>query len=428
MAQTLGSIAALLLSIAFVLFGHGLQATLLPLAANQATFGDVAIGVLSSAYYVGFVAGCLLAPYAIMRAGHIRAFAAIVSLMSGAAIFHPILIDPVSWSVIRFVSGFCLAGFYLIVESWLNERATNENRGTVMSIYIVVLYLSMTIGQVTVTGFDISTFVPYAIASVVVSVAVIPVSLTRANQPAPITLVRLRPIALYRTSPAAVVGVLLIGMANGAIWTLAPLYGSLIGLETSNAAYYAAAVIFGGALAQWPFGRLSDRMDRRYILVGLGTGAALSGLIVYLLEPTSPLPAIAFAFLVGAMTQPAYAIAVSHAYDHCEPDAYVETSSGLLLANGIGSIIGPFTASLLMEAMGPGGLYIWIVGVQSLLAGFVLSRLFIRSAPPEGTRTEFEYAASAPVGAVITPDPLDTDNPDVIPPEEFPAYEERAVS
>lgn len=425
MAQTLAPIAALLLSIAFVLFGHGLQSTLLPLAAHQAHFGDIAIGSLSSFYYIGFVAGCVLSPYAIMRAGHIRAFAAIVSLMSAAAILHPILIDPYSWSIIRMISGFCLAGFYLIVESWLNERATNANRGTVMSIYIVILYLSMTVGQVTLTAFDVATFVPFAICSVVVSIAVIPVSMTKSTQPAPITLVRFRPIALYRTSPAAVVGTLLIGMSNGAIWTLSPLYATQIGLTTSQAAYYAAAVLFGGALAQWPVGRLSDRMDRRFVLVGLGVLATIAGIVVLIFQPAEPAAAIGFAFLVGCVMQPAYAVAIAHAYDHSDPTRYVEASSGMLLANGFGAIIGPFAASLLMNSTGPGGLFIWIIATEAALAGFVFYRLLLRSAPPAEEKTDYEYASTAQMGAVITPEPLDVDDRDVVPPEEFPAYEDQ---
>ncbi|NRG19698.1 MFS transporter [Rhizobiales bacterium] len=423
MAQTLAPIAALLLSVGLVLFGHGLQTTLLPLAANLADFTDIAIGVLSSGYYIGFVVGCLVSPYVIMRAGHIRAFAAIVSLMSAAAIIHPIVIEPFSWTLIRFVSGLCLSGFYLIVESWLNEHASNANRGAVMSVYIVILYSAMTLGQLSLTGFDISTFVPFAIASVAVSVAVIPISMTRSAQPAPITLVRFRPIALYRNSPAAMVGGFVIGMGNAAIWTLSPLYASDIGLDTKNAAYFASAVVFGGAVAQWPIGRLSDRMDRRYVLVAMGTLSALAALFVVLISPTDPLVAIALAGLMGILTQPTYAVAVAHGFDHAETDAFVETSSGLLLANGIGSVIGPFAAAFLMDRTGANGLFYWMIGVESLLAIYVLWRLARRSAVTAGDRTDYEYATTAQLGAIITPDPLDVEDPNVIPPEEFPAYE-----
>lgn len=425
MAQTLISVSALLLSVAMLIFGHGLQTTLLPLAADRFYFSDFEIGAISSAYFVGLVLGCLGAPLLIMRAGHIRAFAALVSLMSGAAILHPILIDPYAWFIIRVVSGFSLAGFYMIVESWLNESATNENRGTIMSVYIVIVFGAMILGQVSIASMSIASFVPFAVASVALSLAVMPISLTTATQPAPITLVRFRPIRLYRTSPAAFVGILLIGVSQGAIFTLSPLYGSQIGLSTNQSAYYAAAIIGGGMLAQWPVGRLSDRVDRRLVLVGMGAATAAAALSIVIFAPTVFPVAILTAVLVGIFTQPLYAIAVAHAFDHAAPEDFVETSSGMLLSFGIGSIIGPLVASLIMGQIGPSGLYVMIAAVSLTMAAFVLTRVFTREALTGDEKTDFEYAATAQVGSVISPEPLDAENEEyVIPPEEFPAYED----
>lgn len=425
MAQTLLSVSALLLSVALLIFGHGLQTTLLPLAADRYYFTDFEIGAISSAYFVGLVVGCLAAPLLIMRAGHIRAFAALVSLMSGAAILHPVIIDPYAWFLIRVVSGFSLAGFYMIVESWLNESATNENRGTIMSIYIVIVFGSLILGQVSIASMSISSFVPFAVASVALSLAVMPISLTTATQPAPITLVRFRPIRLYQTSPAAFVGILLIGICQGAVFTLSPLYGSQIGLTTNQSAYYAAAIIGGGMIAQWPVGRLSDRMDRRLVLVGLGVATAAASLAIVFFSPTVFLIAIMTAVLVGMFTQPLYAIAVAHAFDHAAPEDFVETSSGMLLSFGIGSIIGPLAASLVMGRIGPSGLYLMIAVVSLAMAAFVLTRVLTRQALTDEEKTDFEYAATAQVGSVISPEPLDVEAEEyVIPPEEFPAYED----
>ncbi len=424
MAQTLASISALLISVAMLVFGHGLQTTLLPLAAAKVSFTNLEIGVVSSSYFVGMVLGCLAAPHVIMRAGHIRAYAAMVSLMSAAAIFHPILVDPFSWSVIRIISGFCLAAFYMIVESWLNERATNENRGTVMSIYIVILFGFMMIGQISISTMEITSFIPFAIASVAVSLAVMPVALTTTTQPAPIALVQFRPVKLYRNSPAALVGTLLVGVANGALWTLAPLYGSQIGLNTNHAAFYAAAIIGGGMLSQWPIGRLSDMIDRRLVLIGIGISTALVALVIAFLSPTGFYAATGLAVLIGICSQPGYAIAVAHAFDYADPEDFVETSSGLLLSFGIGSIIGPFTASILMSQTGPGGLYVMVAAAEIALAGFVLARLFARQAIDPEDKYDFEYAATAQIGSVMSPEPLDVDADNVIPPEEFPAYED----
>lgn len=423
MAQALAPVSALLIAIALLVTGHGLQSTLIPLAGSQAGFSDLQVGLVSSSYFFGLVLGCLGAPYVIMRAGHIRAFAALVSLMSAAAILHPIMVDPLSWSAIRIISGFCLAGFYMIVESWLNEQASNENRGTIMSIYIVLVYAAMTTGQLSLTVMDITTFVPFAIASVAVSLAVIPVSLTTANQPAPITVVRFRPVKLYRNSPTALVAVLLIGVTQGALWMLAPLYAIQIGLTTSQAAYFAAAFVGAGAITQWPIGRLSDRLDRRLVLLGL----AVSAVVVCIIFMTVPIRgvtmAILLALLAGVATQPAYAIAASHAFDHADRNDYVETSSGMNLAFGIGSSFGPLTASYLMQSVGPWGLFLQVAVIQGLMGLYILSRLFQRAAPSVEDKTDFDYAASAQVGTVLSPEPLDLEDPSVIPPEEFPAYD-----
>lgn len=420
MAKTLTSITALLLSVAFMLVGHGLQSTLMPVRANLEGFTDLAIGVMSSSYFAGFILGCVLAPYAILRAGHIRAFAALVSLGSAAAILPPILLDPTFWAVSRGLGGFCIAGFYLIVESWLNERATNENRGLLMSTYVVINFAAIMSGQVLLTMFDPSAVTAFVIASVVVSIAVVPISLTRSEQPAPITFVRFRPIELYRTSPTAMIGCLLIGMANGTTWTLAPLYARQIGLSSTATAYFAAAIILGGLLAQWPVGRLSDRIERRYVLIGLCASAGVIASAILMVGPTDPMLAIGTAVLLGMVAQPAYAIAAAHAYDHVASDGFVETSSGLLLANGIGSTIGPITASILMGYTGPGGMFVLVAAVEFILTGYVAIRVFVREAPSRRLQTDFDLAATSQLGAVITPELLDENDADVVMPD-FPS-------
>lgn len=425
MAQTLLSVSALLLSVALLIFGHGLQTTLLPLAADRFYFSDFEIGAISSAYFVGMVLGCLGAPLIIMRAGHIRAFAALVSMMSAAAIIHPVAVDPIAWVLIRIVSGFALAGFYMIVESWLNESATNENRGTIMSIYIVILFGALMAGQVSIAAMSIASFVPFVIASISVSLAVMPVSLTTSAQPAPITLVRFRPAQLYKTSPAAFVSIFFIGISQGAILTLTPLYGSQIGLSTDQSAFYAAAIIFGGLIAQWPIGRLSDKVDRRLVMIGLGLATAAASTAIVTFAPDVFLIAAGTAVLVGMFSQPLYAITVAHAFDHAAPEDFVETSSGMLLSFGIGSIIGPLIASGLMGQMGPSGLYVMVIAFNIAMAGFILTRIFTRQALTAEEKTDFEYAATAQVGTVISSEALDAENEEyVIPPEEFPAYED----
>ncbi|WP_162901314.1 MFS transporter [Breoghania sp. L-A4] len=414
MAKTLNPIAALLLSVALMLLGHGLQGTLLPVRADLEGFSELAVGAMSSAYFAGFVVGCVVAPYAILRAGHIRAFAALVSIGSASALLYAVIPDPVAWALIRCIYGFTLAGFYMIVESWLNERATNANRGALMSTYIIINMAAIMAGQLVLTAVDPSGFTAFVLASVAVSLAVVPISMTRSEQPAPITFVRFRPLELYRTSPAAMVGCLLIGIANGTTWTLAPLYARQIGLSTDQAAYFASAIIFGGVLAQWPIGRLSDRMDRRYVLIGLCGVTGLVATLIAVVAPSTAIMAIGMAALVGFTAQPAYSIAAAHAYDHVEADGFVETSSGLLLANGIGSTIGPITAAVMMGMMGPSGMFVMIAVVEFALAGYIIYRLTVRQAPLQSTRTDFDLAATSQVGGVLTPELYDESDPDVV--------------
>jgi nitrate/nitrite transporter NarK len=279
------------------------------------------------------------------------------------------------------------------------------------------------LGQISIASMSISSFVPFVIASVSVSLAVMPVSLTTSTQPAPITLVRFRPAQLFKNSPAAFVGILLIGTSQGALLTLTPLYGSQIGLSTNQSAFYAAAIIGGGLLAQWPVGRLSDRIDRRLVLVGLGCATAAASLVIVIFSPSVFTDAALLAVLVGMCSQPLYAIAVAHAFDHAAPGEFVETSSGMLLSFGMGSIAGPLIASTLMSKIGPSGLYVMVIVVNLAMAAFILTRVFTRVALTSDEKTDFEYAATAQVGTVISPEPLDAETEEyVIPPEEFPAY------
>ncbi|MEP3280188.1 MAG: MFS transporter [Stappiaceae bacterium] len=422
MVQTIAPILALLLSVGFMLVGHGLQTTLLPIRADLESFGDLSIGMISSGYFAGFVLGCVLSPYAVLRAGHIRAFAALVSLSSAASLAYLLSVDPISWTIARATFGFCIAGFYIIVESWLNERTSNEARGLVMSIYIVINFAAIMVGQIGLTFFDPLSFAPFVIASIMVSLAVLPVSLTRSAQPAPIALFRFRPVALYRVSPAAIIGSVFVGLANGSLWALSPLYAIQIGLDSKSAAIYAAVMILGGAVAQWPLGRLSDKIDRRIVLIGLCIASSSLCILVALWSPSAPVTAILCAGIIGMATQPAYAIVFAHGYDQTDPEkhSYVETASGLMLAFGMGSTIGPIVATLVMSRFSVNGFYYFIAVVELCLALYLLWRMTMRAVEPDDEKTDWNLASTAPVGGVITADPLDESDPDVYVPE--PVY------
>jgi MFS family permease len=403
MRSTLAPLLSLLLGIAFLITGHGLQITLIPLRAAAEGWSPLAIGVIGSAYFVGFVLGCLAAPFVILRAGHIRAFAALVALCAATTLCQALLVAVTPWILFRLIIGASLAGLYLIIESWLNDRATNANRGLIMSAYIVVNFAAIAAGQFLATAAPATEFTLFAVASLFISLATIPVVLTGSEQPAPVQVVRFRPAALYRASPVGLVGVTVIGVANGAFWSLAAIYALGQGLTAEQAAVFVGFATIGGAVAQWPAGRISDRIDRRMVLIALLSAGVVIGLLLAVL-PVAGVLWVPLAILFGMATLPTYSIAAAHAYDHAERDAYVETAAGILLANGAGSIVGPILAAALMEASGTAALFLFTAAAQGALALFVLNRLSRRSAPASEAKTDFDLSATAPVGPTIPPE------------------------
>lgn len=407
----LAPVAALLLGSGLLYLGYGLQATLVPLRADLEGFSRIAIGLLGSTYYAGFVAGCLFAPYLILRVGHIRSFATMVSLLSAAALAFPLALDEVPWMVFRFATGFCISGLLVIIESWLNEKATNATRGTVMSAYVIITYLMISVGQLGVAVQPLSSFSLFALCSMVLSLAAVPVALTRASQPAPIPVVKFAPLLLWRVAPAAFVGTFLSGFITGSFYSLAVVFAIESGFQPDEAAIFMSACVLGGAIGQYPFGRLSDRIDRRFVLliaVAAATGVSL------LLAFATVLPGfaiLALGFVLGLTMLPVYSLAAAHAYDWTQPEDMVPTSAALLILFGAGSMIGPAAASVLMGLFGPGGLFLCIAIAASALGLFVAARLFARGRPDEAMRSSFDYASTAPVGGALTPEPIAQDDP-----------------
>ncbi|RUT35042.1 MFS transporter [Arsenicitalea aurantiaca] len=393
------SVAALLMSVALLITGNGLQLMLLPIRGEIEGFSPLAIGLLGSGYFLGFVLGCAFTPRLIARVGHIRTFAALVAIASAAALGYPLAVDASIWVVLRLITGFCLAGLYLVVESWLNDRATNETRGALISTYVAINFTVITLGQMIVTLFQPTSFVLFSIASILVSVAAVPVALTRSSQPPPITYVRFRPLRMYRLSPTGTVSVFLIGLATGAFWSLAPIFASAKSGSVTTAALFMSTAVLGGALAQWPAGKISDRMDRRKVLIALATLCALVGVVIIAI-PAIDGPWLGIAFLFGAGLLPTYAIATAHVFDFAERGDYVEISAGLLLLNGLGSTLGPLIASLAVEGFGQSALFAVNGVIQLVLIVFVLARLARREGLSEAEKQNFDLGTSAAVAVV----------------------------
>lgn len=419
MANTIRPIFSLLLGLLFMIIGHGTLMTLVPLRAAAEGWAAFQIGAIGSAYYIGFVAGCVGAPYLITRVGHIRAFMVLIGAVTATTIAFPLWVAFPSWFVLRALFGACLAGLYMIVESWLNDRASNENRGVLMSAYIMVNYAALAIGQVMVTLEAPTSFTLFALATITLSIAAIPLALTRQSQPAPVALARFRPVVLYRRSPVGLIGVSGSGMASGAFWSLGAVAAVGAGMTAANAAVFMGIVTAAGAIAQWPIGRFSDRIDRRVVLIAILIAAAFFGLLFAFL----PLPKegwYVLAALFGAAIAPTYSVAAAHAYDHAPKEATVETAAGLFIASASGSIIGPLIAATMMSHYGAPSLFLFTSIVQGLLAIYVFIRIRVRPAPAKALKQDFDLATATPAGGPLPPEePAATAPP---PPDEGGAH------
>ncbi len=405
LTAALAPVAALLFSVALLLMGNGLQGTLIPVRANLENFRAFELGLLGTAYFFGFTAGCLHGPALVRRAGHIRTYLAMTSVASGIALLHPMIVEPVIWWILRIITGYCFAVLYIIIESWINERADNRVRGTVFSVYTIVNLTVITLGQLMLGFADPGSFVLFAVASILVSFAALPVAFTVAAHPKMVDSVHPRLIELARISPVGTAGCFAVGLANGAFWTLGPVFAANARLDAAGIGLFMSAVVIGGAIAQWPLGAFSDRMDRRFVML-VASSIALGAAIALMILPDADRNSMLLAGAVfGAGAFPLYPLAVAHANDNARPDQFVEVSSGLLLVFGIGAAIGPLLASLARHVMGMPMLFIFTGAVHTVLIAYILWRMSLRAAPPPEDRTDFNAAAIA-ASTVGSYDPL----------------------
>jgi MFS family permease len=402
---------ALFLGIALIMLGNGLQGSLLGLRATLEGFPTAITGLVMSAYFVGFLAGSTLVPRLVSRVGHIRVFAALASLASAAVLLHSVSVTPPSWGAIRLVTGFSYAGLYVVAESWLNDRATNETRGQLLSIYMVVMLGGMASGQLLLNVADPASFELFVLVSVLVSLAVIPILLTARPAPDFTAPSSVSLAELYRISPLGVFGALGTGMAHGALFGMGAVFAQSTGMSVAQISVFMAVAVLGGVVLQWPVGRLSDRFDRRQVLTTVTFVAAFSAFAATFVS--GPLAGVlpdwslyVLVALFGGMTLPMYSLTIAHANDHLEPDQMVAASGGLVLAGGIGASFGPVTAASVMSVMGPAGFF-WTLGaIHAIIGVFALYRMRRRLALPLEDQGAFVAVPprASPIAAYLTPE------------------------
>ena len=391
MIQVLAASWALMAGMFLLQVGNGVQGTLVGVRGGIEGFSTFEMSFVMSAYFVGFLGGARLTPEMIRRVGHIRVFAALGSFISAAMVLYPTVTDPIAWTVLRIVIGFCFSGVYVTAESWLNNASSNENRGKSLSLYMIMQMAGLVAGQGVMSLGDPGGYLLFIVPSVLVSISIAPILLTATPTLAfestkPMSIRR-----LFQVSPLGAVGILLMGGVFSAIFGMSSVFGTEAGLGVAQISGFIAMIFLGGMFLQAPIGWLSDRIDRRRLVLAcaiVGVISALGGAVA----ANSYSVLLAAAFLIGGMSNPLYALIIAHTNDFLDADDMAAASGGLIFLNGIGAITGPLITGWLMGLTGPAGFFLFIAILMAALAGYTLYRSTQRAAP-----TTEETGVFAPV-------------------------------
>ena len=390
MRSSLLSVSALLAGCVLLYLGNGALGTLLGLRLAIEGHPSWVIGAVMSGYFIGIVAGGFFSHKLIIGVGHIRAFSVLATIMSAATLAHPLLDDPIAWGVLRFVQGYCMAGLAMCTESWLSERSTNETRGRIFSLYQIAVYLSQGIGQLLLNLGELSGFTLFVFASILLSLALVPVAASQVQAPTLPTPRRFGIRELYAVSPLGMIGSFASGLILGAFYSLAPLFAQMTKLSIADTTQFMSAVIIGGLLLQWPIGRISDNIDRRSVLIGVSLAIAVVCLAMILGSGSGLLALLVLGAVFGGVSFTLYPLSVSHANDYIDPADLIPASGGLIIAYGLGATIGPMGAAAVIELQGAIGLFTFIAAMSLGTAGFAVWRMTRRDAVPTDDQIPFQ--------------------------------------
>lgn len=379
----------LLLAAGILLGGNGLQGTLIALRGAQEGFAPQVIGFIGTAYFAGFLVGCLAVGRIMKAVGHVRSFSALAALASAGTLMLVLVIDPVMWSGIRMLTGFCFAGLFTIMESWLNAGAPNANRARVLALYRIVDIGSVTGAQFMIPAFGANGFTIFAIMSMMITLSLVPVSLAdRSNPPIPDD-VKLDLPRVFRISPLGCMGCVAVGVTNSAFRSLSPVYAEQLGMSVADVVTFVSVGIVGGAIFQYPLGHLSDRWDRRMVLLLTTLCALIVAVVLAVFAGAAPLTNFVLVFIFGSFAMPLYSLSAAHANDRAQPGDFVVVNAALMLFYSFGAIGGPFVASVAMQHFGAQALFAFIASVYAVFVGIILYRLRVRSGVPAERRSRF---------------------------------------
>lgn len=402
MFEAILSVRSLLLAIFILMAGSGFLATLISLRLEASGAASVQIGVVATAYFAGLTLGALKVAGVIQRVGHIRAFAAFVSVFSASTLTYAVYENVLVWTVLRFVDGLCMAGVFVCIESWLNERSDTRTRGSILAFYMISLYAGQAIGQFLLNLSDEKPSMPFMASSILLSIAVVPIVLTRIAGPAPTQTLPLGVRRLYEASPLGVVGAVVTGLMLGAFYGLGAVYVRRLGLDTAATALFMSIVILGGIALQWPLGRLSDLFDRRRVITGAFAGALAVSIAVS--AAPAGIPLFILGALFGGLTFALYPLCVAHTNDRLGSDERVQASGGLVLAYSAGAAAGPLASAGVITVFDQAGLFLFIAFCAAGALAFAIWREGTTMPVPGDLQQPYQVLPrTTPVSASLDP-------------------------
>ena len=407
MLVAIAPVRSLLLAIFMLMAGSGFMATLLSLRLERAGQSTIVIGAVATAYFAGLVVGALRAGRAVRRVGHIRAFAAFVALLSASTLGYALFTNPLLWSGLRLIDGFCVAGVFVCLESWLNERADAATRGSILASYMVALYCGQAVGQLLLGASGGLQTVPFQLASMLISLAIIPLCLTRTSAPPPAEATAFGIGTLFAGSPLGTVGAVTTGLMLGAFYGLAAVQVRRLGLDLTQTATFMTVVILGGVALQWPLGRLSDRYDRRGVIVISFAATLVVSLAISLLGSHEPL-LLALGAMFGGLSFALYPLCVAHCNDRLLAAQRVAASGRLVLLYSVGAALGPLGGALFMTGWSTGGLFLFIALCAGGTAAFGLWRQKAVPPVPAPEQQDFQILPrTTPIASLLDPNTPD---------------------
>ena len=391
MFTVLGNTWALMLGMMLLMVGNGLQGTLIGIRGEIEGFSTIELSIVMSAYFVGFLGASQLVPELIRRVGHVRVFAALASFISAVLIAYPLLTNPIFWSLGRVVIGFCYCGVYITAESWLNNSVDNEKRGQALSLYMIVQMVGIVSAQGVLALGNPNGYSLFIIISILVSISFAPILLSISPAPAFERTKLMTLSRLFTSSPLACVGMFLLGGVFSAQFGMSAVFGAQIGLSLSQISLFVASFYIGAMIFQYPIGWVSDKMDRRLLILLISAASATGSASAYFAG--GYFFALVFAaFLVGGLTNPLYSLLIAHANDFIEYEDMASAAAGLLFVNGVGAVSGPIIIGYAMNAFGPEIFFVIIALLMATLAIYAGYRMTQRATVSDTS----SYAAVLP--------------------------------